>query len=175
MPTRCPYPMHRPDYRGICSACGEVVAEPWFMRRRPEPHELVAEIARRHRVNVPDSVAREIAAALLGYADSAIEVRQSYLREQWSNEQHRNHLRERMRWQLLNEVTKQGRIPAALPTEGIRYLSAPWHIADPDNASEVPAEAVAQGAPYERVEVVLAVQVRTPPVDRAAAVRAGVL
>jgi hypothetical protein len=142
------------------------------MRRRPGPADLVAEVAARHGMRVNPHVASLIARALLDWADAAYEVHQTVPKEAWAQTGFRDSLRQEMRRQLLDEVTSQGRIPTALPSEAVRYLDNPF---PKPSGSEVPPWAVQAGAPYGWVEVTLAVQVRTPPVDRAAAVRAGLL
>jgi hypothetical protein len=133
--------------------------EPWFVQRRPAPADLVMEIARRAGVVLHEHVARDIAAKLLGWADTACEVRYQISREQWdtNRSQALAYVRDRLRRRLLDEVTAQGMIPVALPSEAIRYLAYPASLEGDRAGLEVPA-----GIPYERVEVVLAVACRTP-------------
>ena len=148
-------PRHDPNLQGFCTRCGQQVGEPWYMQRRPEPAELVVEIARRAGVYVSPATGRTIADALLDYADSSYEVRQLVDRREWADDRWRERILADLRRRLLDEVTSQGRIPTALPSQAIRYPEA--------------------GADYESVEITLAVQCRTPAIDRAAAVRAGLL
>lgn len=167
-------PRHAPDHRGVCRVCGAAVPEPWFMRRHPDPVKQMAKIAWRNSVALPQHVADQIVAAVLGYADSAYMVREIVVRQAWEQVDYRDRIRQRMRSQLLDEVTAQARLPVALPSEALRYLAHPITFPG-DEGREIPADAVSAGADYEHVEVTLAVPVRTPPVDRKAAVRAGVL
>jgi hypothetical protein len=177
MTKRPPRPMcysrHDPDYRGICRRCHTEVAEPWYMRRRPEPEELVTQIATRWRVTMNPTAAREIAQALLGWADAALEVSEIVVKHIWAETRFEARIRQDLRTKLFDEVTKQGRIPTALPSWALRYLDVPQSFGS--EGAEIPPDAVAAGAPYEFVQVILAMPVRTPPVDRAAAVKAGLL
>lgn len=144
------------------------------MKRRPEPHELVAEIARQDDVIVSRATAGKIAAALFDYADTAYEVRRLSDRREWEDQARRERILLDLRRQLFDEVAGQGLIPTALPSRAIRYFALPAFV-DGQRQSEVPAEFAAQGADYESVEITLGVQCRTPEIDRAAAVRAGLL
>ena len=176
---QCPYaPRHRPMVGGHCDICGFDVPEPWYMRARPDPGNLVGSIAACWRVAMEPFVAEKIAEALLGYADHALEIRQMVIRETWDQEGFRDRIREEMRYRLLHEVITQGCIPSALPSEALRYFATPlifpeWAGKD-EPGGEIPP-AMADRTDWTMVQVILAVPVRTPPVDRAAAVRAGVL
>lgn len=174
----CPYaPRHQPRLHGVCDYCGQMAPEPWYVQRRPEPAQLVAEIVALFGDRIGPTAAQKIADALFGYADSAFQVTEIMVREAWEQEGYRQRVRQDLRRKLFDEIAKQGRIPTALPSEAIRYLNGwAWLGGDPDReGTEVPPDVIANGAPYERVQIILAVTVRTPPVDREAAVRAGVL
>lgn len=125
-----------------------------------------------------DHQAAYIAEVARSFAESQVRVCQAILRDQWSIEDFRAHVRQRMRHKLFDTVTSQGLIPVALPAEVLRYVPRfGWMPCDdPEKVSaEVPAEAVAQGADWEAVILMLTVPVRVPPVDREAAVKAGIL
>lgn len=113
---------------------------------------MVAHIAANAGHNLSPTTAREIAEALLGYATHAHEIREAVPREAWEQPAYREHIRTVLRRKLAEEVADRGTLPVALPSEATRYLTS--------SLSEVPADIVEQGAPYERVELALAVPVR---------------
>jgi hypothetical protein len=149
------------------------VPAPWFMRKQLSPAEEVARIGHEAGVTIPPYVAERIASAVLSYADSAEEVRLLVHREEWADEYRQQRIRRGLRMSLLERVATVGRIPIGPPSEAVRYLEMPAYGAGAGR--EVPAPMVAEGAGYDEVEVSLRVACRTPAVDRAAAVRAGVL
>lgn len=107
-----------------------------------------------------------IAAAVLGHADNRLGSRQTVDRHMWENEGYRDYRRQEMRRELHEAVTSQGYVPIALPSETVRYLK----MAPPSFGGEVP-----ESVDWDTVEIALEVPVRTPPVDRAEAVRRGLL
>ena len=107
-----------------------------------------------------------IAAAVLGHADNRLRNCQVVPREMWENEGYLDHRRQAMRRELHEAVTSQGYVPVALPSETVRYLK----MAPPSFGAEVP-----ESGDWDTAEITLEVAVRTPPVDRAEAVRRGLL
>jgi hypothetical protein len=107
-----------------------------------------------------------MATAVLGHADNHLGSRQVVDRHRWENEGYRDHHRQTMRRELHEAVTAQGYVPVALPSETVRYLK----MAPPSFGAEVP-----ESAEWDTAEITLEVAVRTPPVDRAEAVRRGLL
>ena len=119
-------------------------------------------------VSVGDSQARSIANAANSYWDQIIDRRRAVPRQEWAVEDFREDLRQRMRHDLLDLVTRQGFVPVILPHETVRYVTG--GILDPENVHEVP-----ESADWQMAVVILEVYVRTPAVDREAAVKAGIL
>lgn len=159
-------PRHRPDTAGVCAWCLNEVPEPWYMRRRPAPAQLVGEVAARTgHSTISPAQAQAIVDALFSYADTAAQVKSVEHRRAWEDDRWRTRLRERLRSSLLDEVTKQGMIPTALPSEALRYLDAPAPY-PAEQQHEVPRRAVEQGANYEFVEVTLRVPCRRVPAGR---------
>jgi hypothetical protein len=136
------------------------------------------EIAGRHvGVGLFDYQATYIAEVARTFAEGWLHVRHAMHREEWAIEDFRAHVRRKMRFDLLDTVTSQGFIPVDLPAESLKYMDR-FFIAATDDLERpegIPAEAVEQGAEWETVILVLSVPVRRPPVDRAAAVKAGIL
>lgn len=121
--------------------------------------------------NVDDWQAKAIAEAARDFADNVVGNTQMALRFQWEQPGYQDHMRQRMRHELLDTVTRQGLVPVELPSEKLMYRQGRFGL----EGAEVPEEAVNQGADWDEVQVMLRVRVRTPPVDRAAAVKAGIL
>lgn len=123
-------------------------------------------MAAARRPPVDRDVLELIAREILAYADDQVGTIQVAPREMWENEGYRRHRRQAMRRELIEAVTSQGYVPVGLPTETLVYvrMGPPWY------GGEVP-----ESADWDTVKVSLEVKVRTPPVDRAAAVRAGIL
>ena len=147
-----------------------------------DPIEAAKAALWRHRAyfsTPPDHVLRDLVNAILAAADTVMEVRYTAVRQAWGREGLREHVRAEMRLNLLDQVTRTGRIPTALPVETLRYFLFPSYFPPAEDGGvagtgEVPAEYV-NDAEWQIVELRLWVPVRTPPVDRAAAVRAGIL
>lgn len=142
--------------------------------------EAVLIAARQVGKEIADYQAQWIAEVARTFAESGAAVREACPRQMWEIEDYRQHVRREMRFKLLNEVTDQGLIPVDLPSEALRYVGRWGFMAgdDPERFEgipEIPAEAVEQGAEWETVILTLTVPVRRPPVDRAAAVKAGIL
>ncbi len=126
-----------------------------------------AEVAARFAGRTVDRTTLElIATAVLGHADNRLGSRQTVPRHMWEIEDYRDHHRQAMRRELHETVTSHGYVPIALPTETVRYLK----MAPPSFGAEVP-----ESADWDTAEISLEVAVRTPPVDRAEAVRRGLL
>ena len=115
---------------------------------------------------VDRSVLEVIAMAVLARADNQLGTVQVVHREMWENEGYRDYHRQVMRRELHEAVTSQGYVPIALPSETVRYLK----MAPPSFGAEVP-----ESVDWDTAEISLEVAVRTPPVDRAEAVRRGLL
>ena len=107
-----------------------------------------------------------IATAVLGHADNRLGSRDTAPRHLWQTAEYRDYHRQTMRRELHEAVTSQGYVPIALPSEMVRYLK----MAPPAFGAEVP-----ESADWDTAEISLEVAVRTPPVDRAEAVRRGLL
>ncbi|HEY1668533.1 MAG TPA: hypothetical protein VGG54_22810 [Trebonia sp.] len=106
------------------------------------------------------SDAELIAEAACGFADGVVELRQTVPRYYWQDADGIERLRQRMRHQLLDLVTSEGRVPVSLPTETITHQqSRPG-----GEGTEV-----GMSGDWDEAVVVLSVGVRTPPYDRAAA------
>jgi hypothetical protein len=158
----CRYaPRHRPDESGRCAWCQGLVCEPWFMRRRPSPPQLVAEVAARHGVLVDIPLAAKIAEVLLGYADTALAVRELVSRQLWERPEHVARVRERMRRALFTKLADEGFLPTALPSESVTYFDVPSFSAEHQRI-EVPSNAAAAGVDWFEVEIELRVAARRP-------------
>lgn len=147
------------------------------IRNAPDVIEAVKRAAAFVNVDLADFQAKAIAEAARSYADAGeLVIRQSMRREQWTIEGFRDHVRQRMRHELLDTVTRQGLIPVDLPAESLKYMDR-WFMPtdDLERPQGIPAEAVEAGAEWETVILTLSVPVRKPPVDRAKAVKAGIL
>ena len=125
--------------------------------------------ASRLGVQLSDYVAQAVADAVLDAADSILSTSESVPRHLWQNPDAQGHVLQQLRRKLLDEITGQGLVPTALPTQTLTYQSWRYGNDQPLRASETePAE-------WDTVEVTLTVPVRVPPVDRKAAVKAGIL
>lgn len=151
--------------------------------RYADPVDAVERTAAAHGIHLYTHVAAAIADAVLNTtADTVVSMREACAREQWEHdERYRDHVRAHLRRKLLDAVTSQGRIPTTLPVEELRHYDwRNWPMSrmtdeqTPDGAV-VPDWAIEQGADWTHVEVSLTVPVRTPPIDRAAAVKAGLV
>ena len=133
----------------------------------PNVAEAVRRAAAYVGVNVEhDYQAAAIANAARSFADTVVHVRQTAHRFQWEEaDGFRDYLRQAMRRELLDAVASQGLIPVALPSETLRYSAGFL-----DGFREMPED-----SGWQEVTVTLEVPVRTPPVDREAAVKAGLL
>jgi hypothetical protein len=120
--------------------------------------------------DVGEWVARQLAEAAVGFSDSAVSVREAAPRELWEIEGFRDQLRRKMRWNLLDLVTSQGLVPVTLPAEAISYRAWGFTADEAAGSGEVP-----ESANWTTVLVMMSVRVRIPPVDREAAVKAGLL
>jgi hypothetical protein len=120
---------------------------------------------------MPDNVAREIADAVLACYDSTVRWTQLVRRVHWEEPRFRDHTRQMMRHHLLETVTSRGLVPVGLPSEGVRHR----HRSAMFGRELNPAEGGELDTEWDLAEVTLRVPVRTPPVDRRAAVKAGVL
>lgn len=121
-------------------------------------------ILARRCINIPDYIAEQVADAVLGYSDNRLEVRGTAERWIWQDPDGQAHILQRLRHQLLDTVTSGGYVPTALPTQTCTYTS--WRDG---------GRTVAATEPWDQAEITLTVPVRTPPVDREAAVKAGIL
>lgn len=112
---------------------------------------------------LPVHVATRIAEAVLATCDNILTLDETVYAEFWDDdERFRGHVRKKMRYALLDHVTSLGLVPTTLPTEEIRREQVgPFGPADTGSATNV--------------IVRLSVPVRTPSIDRAKAVRAGIL
>lgn len=142
---------------------------PGNVRQAGSAADAVARKAAQLGIRLIGYQAEELARVALASFRDIVTSRQLAYREQWQAEGFREHLRQRMRYALLELVTDQGLLPVELPTERIRYLMG--SIYDPSG----PGREVPEEASWDCVAVTLEVRVRIPPVDRAAAVKAGVL
>jgi hypothetical protein len=126
---------------------------------------------------ISDWQARMIAEAACGFAEQVVETTKTAPREpHWEDPRFREHLRQEMRWDLLDMVTRTGRVPVSLPAEQVRYLRGFGLTAPPGSGAGTGGmEETGEDGPWDTVAVTLTVGVRVPPVDRAAAVRAGLL
>jgi hypothetical protein len=149
-------PRHVPggDHSGRCVHCGWPIPMPWWMPSTLTPAQTVGKVANRWGLSIPGWQAEAIAEKLLRWADQKCEVRDADIREAWEIEHYRASTRRRMRRRLIEAVTDAGMLPVALPSEALRYLDG----ALPGN--EVPPDRVAHGAPWNYVEVTLAVPCR---------------
>lgn len=125
--------------------------------------------------DLPDHVLGDLVRAVLDCADGVDEVSRRVPSHIWPMETARQYARSEMRANLLDHIFSHGHVPTALPKEEISYHSLGLSVDDPFG-EEIPAEAVAAGAvPFYMVRLTLWCPVRIPPVDRAAAVKAGLL
>lgn len=125
--------------------------------------EVAARFARR---DIDRHVLELITTAVLSHADNRLGVARPVDRHMWEDGDCREFCRQEMRRELAELVTSRGYVPIALPAEALAYLK----MAPPSFGAHVPED-----ADWDMIEVRLEVQVRTPPIDRAAAVKAGLL
>lgn len=130
--------------------------------------EAVRRIARERGFDIGEWGAHLMAEAACSFYDDVTVGRQIAHRPQWKHPGYREHLRQRMRHELLDLITRQGFVPVSLPHEEVRFVAG--GILDPANMHEVP-----ESADWLTVVVTLECPVRRPPVDRKAAVKAGLL
>lgn len=120
-------------------------------------------------IHLTDYVAQAVAEAVLDAVDGTMSVRESMPRHMWQDSAAQDYVLQQLRRKLLDEITSQGLVPTALPAQSLRYVSWTFGSDQPLRASETePAE-------WDTVEITLTVPVRVPPVDRKAAVKAGIL
>lgn len=133
------------------------------------PADAARRILARRGITVDDYVAQVVADAVLNHVSNTISVRESVERGTWQSPGAQDYMLQRMRHRLLDEITSQGMVPTALPSQALRFVSWPYRSDVPIRASETePAE-------WDTVEVTVSAPVRVPPVDRKAAVKAGIL
>jgi hypothetical protein len=130
--------------------------------------EAVRETAHRLGFGIPDYAAAACAEAACAHAEGVVQNRQMAGRLQWAEPGFREYLRRKMRHDLLDEMTESGYVPVSLPRETIRYMTG--GLLDPAGTHEVP-----ETGDWQTAAVTLEAGVRRPPVDRKAAVRAGIL
>lgn len=140
-----------------------------YIRQAASPADAAGRAAALHGISLPGYAAQQIADAVLGYADNTVSVRESVEQRMWQSPGAQDHVLQHLRHQLLDEITSQGMVPTALPTAALRYGSWLYGSDRPHRSSE------AEPAEWNTVEVTLTVPVRVPPVDRKAAVKAGIL
>lgn len=158
----CPYaPAHQPDHLGRCSWCLSTVPEPWYMRRRPTPPQLVGEVAARYGMSIGAPAAGKIAEALLTYADTAVAVREPINRQMWEDPKYVARLRQHMRRTLFAKLADEGYLPTALPSESVRYFEMPLFYPE-FQRSEVPPAVVEAGAAWFEAEIELRAPARRP-------------
>lgn len=132
------------------------------------PADAARRMLARRGITVYDYLAQDVADAVLNYASDTISVRDRCERHMWQSRDFQEHLLQRLRHRLLDEITTQGCVPTALPAQAIRYVT--WAGSEPPAQPGDPEPAV-----WDQAEVVLSAPVRMPPVDRKAAVKAGIL
>lgn len=159
---------------------GEEMERHWRQHLAEATSAADAVMRAAQRFHIPieyDYQARAVAEAALSYADTTVTSRRPARKDEWADEGYRDYLRQDMRHKLLDLVTRQGLIPVALPAETLKYMDRWFNPVtdDMERPEGIPAEAVKQGAEWETVILTLSVPVRRPPVDRAAAVKAGIL
>lgn len=124
-------------------------------------------------VSVAEYQAKHMAEAAIAFFDEIVQLRQVAQSMQWEQPGFQDFLRQNMRRELLDGITRGGLIPTSLPRETLRFMGGGTYAAfvDPeDGGYEVP-----ETAEWHTVYVTLEVPVRKPPVDRQKAVRAGIL
>lgn len=109
------------------------------------------------------------------WASGSMEVRSAAQREVWAVEDYRAHLRQEMRFKLLDKITREGYVPVSLPAETLHYTKFPYGGQQDEADPTPPPFSMPEGSDWDQVIVVLEVGIRRPAVDRAAAVRAGIL
>lgn len=128
--------------------------------------------------DIADYQLAELAQAILATADNVCEVSHTAKTATWQTEQgYRDHVRGRLRYELLDAVTKTGRVPTALPAEEIAYMRMPL-IGPEQSEGAVPAEefrGLLDPLEWPLMVVRMWCPVRTPVVDREQAVRVGLL
>lgn len=124
-------------------------------------------------VSVAEHQAKHLAEAAIAFFDEIVQLRQAAQPVQWDQPGFQDYLRQHMRHELLDGITRRGLVPTSLPSETLRFMGGGSYAAfvDPENGGyEVP-----ETAEWHTVYVTLEVPVRKPPIDREAAVRAGIL
>lgn len=130
--------------------------------------EVLWERGRGYRV--PDYILRDVVDAVFACSDGALDVKEEVTRDMWAEESVRQHVRNHLRLQLLDAITRNGHVPTALPTEEIGYATIGFGAG---HYTPVPPKAVEHGADYDVVVVRLWVPYRSPHSGRAADVQAG--
>jgi hypothetical protein len=122
-------------------------------------------------VTVAEYQAKRMADAAIAFYDEIVQAREVASRHLWEAPGFQEHRRQSMRHKLLDGITRRGLVPVSLPHETVHFLLSSFAgFQDPDAGTEVP-----ESAPWDMAAVTLDVAVRRPPVDREAAVRAGIL
>lgn len=125
-----------------------------------EPHTEVEALQRalaRHGISLPEYAARDVVEAVLSFTGQVMTHRAIVDALQWQEPDGRTFALQQLRRELLDEVTRKGFVPVTLPRQTVQTVPEPF----------------AQNGC--RVEISMTVAVRMPPVDREAAVKAGIL
>lgn len=122
-----------------------------------------------HGFHVSEYAAQQAADAALNHPDNIMNVQEHIPRPMWEDASGHNHALQHLRYRLLDEITSRGCVPTALPTQSLTYMTLRFGVDTPASGSDIePAE-------WDMVVVRLSAPIRTPPIDRKAAVQAGIL
>lgn len=139
------------------------------LRQATSAADAARRLLARRGFNIPSHVAEDLANAVLDHADQRVSVQDTADRHAWDIPAWRDDILQRLRRGLLDEITSHGCLPTALPTMIFTYTSYQFGVRVPLQGWE--------GEPpeWDQVLIKLSAPVRTPPIDRKAAVRAGLL
>jgi hypothetical protein len=110
------------------------------------------------------------------WASGWVTVRYAADRRMWEMDGFRDHVRQEMRWKLLDKITREGHVPVSLPAEKLyRTRFMPFQREPDADDTPVPSFSMPEDSDWDQVAIVLEVGIRTPEVDRRAAVKTGIL
>lgn len=126
----------------------------------PDAAAAAARAAALHGISLPPRAAADIAAAARNHASQVISKSSTATRDAWQDGNYRERMLSDLQLRLLDDVTRQGLLPVALPAEKLTYWTAPYSSA---------GEEVPETAAWETVKAELSVPVSKPPASVPAA------
>lgn len=140
-----------------------------------DPVEAARGYLARQGAHVPEHLLRGLVDRVLAAADTVVTAHHTANRVVWERDDYRSYIRSDLRRKLLSMCADQGLVPTQLPVEELTHHDTRMGGMLPTGRNQIPADAIERGAEWDYVDIRLSVPARRPPIDRAAAVRAGVV